>query len=115
MKFALVIFETDASRRRIQADRDAYRKAYEGWIAQVATTGKLVGGEAFDTEHTAAVTVRKAPDGTSTTTIAPAHDTEETLGGWFVVDVADRDEAVELAKALPTPETIEIRPILESA
>jgi hypothetical protein len=31
-----------------------------------------------------------------------------------VVEVADREEAVEPAKALPTPETIEIRPILES-
>lgn len=40
---------------------------------------------------------------------------EETPGGWFVVDVADRAEAVELARSLPTPETIEIRPLLESA
>lgn len=30
MKYALVIFETDESRRRIQADRAAYRKEYEG-------------------------------------------------------------------------------------
>ncbi|MFF4223538.1 YciI family protein [Streptomyces abikoensis] len=43
------------------------------------------------------------------------HADEETLGGWFIVDVADRKEAAELAKSLPTPETIEIRPILESA
>jgi hypothetical protein len=29
--------------------------------------------------------------------------------------VADREEALELAMSLPTPETVEIRPILESA
>ncbi len=34
---------------------------------------------------------------------------------WFTETAADRAEAVELAKSLPTPETIEIRPILESA
>jgi hypothetical protein len=115
MKYALVIFETDESRRQIQADRDAYRKAYEFWIGQVAAAGKLAGGEAFDIEHTTPVTVRKTADGSSTATEGPAHAGEETLGGWFVLDVADHAEAIELAKALPTPETIEIRPVLESA
>ncbi|MFG2023458.1 YciI family protein [Streptomyces sp. NPDC048825] len=115
MKYALVIFETEESRRSIQADRDAYRKAYETWIGQVAAAGKLAGGEALETEHIAPVTVRKASDGSPQVTEGPAQAGEETLGGWFVLEVADREEAVELAKGLPTPETIEIRPILESA
>ncbi|MEU3497025.1 YciI family protein [Kitasatospora cineracea] len=115
MKFALVIFETDESRRRIQADRAAYRKEYEGWIGDLAAAGKLVGGDALETEHTAPATVRTAADGTTTVTDAPAHTGEETLGGWFVVEVADRAEALELARSLPTPETVEVRPILESA
>ncbi|MET9410101.1 hypothetical protein ABZX90_30700 [Streptomyces sp. NPDC002935] len=46
-------------------------------------------------------------------TDGPAHPGEETLGGWFVIDV--REEAVELAKELGTLETIEIRPVLEGA
>ncbi|MBW8800890.1 MAG: hypothetical protein JF597_47265 [Streptomyces sp.] len=53
MKYALVIFETEESRRRIQADRAAYRKEYEGWIGGLAAAGKLVGGDALETEHTA--------------------------------------------------------------
>ncbi|WP_426365003.1 YciI family protein [Streptomyces sp. E-08] len=115
MKYALVIFETDESRRRIQADRAAYRKEYEGWIGGLAAAGKLVGGDALETERIAPATVRRTADGTRTVTDGPAHAGEETLGGWFVVDVADREEAVELARSLPTPETVEIRPILESA
>ncbi|MFF6786054.1 YciI family protein [Streptomyces sp. NPDC012510] len=115
MKYALVIFETDESRRRIQADRAAYRKEYEGWIGSLAAAGKLVGGEALETEHIAPATVRTKADGTSVVTDGPAQAGEETLGGWFIIEVADREEALELAKSLPTPETIEIRPILESA
>ncbi|REE97320.1 YciI family protein [Thermomonospora umbrina] len=115
MRFALVIFETDASRRRLRADRDAHRKAYETWIGEIAGAGKLVGGEALETDHTAPVTVRTVADGSTTATDGPVHAGEETLGGWFVIDVADRNEAVELAKTLPTGEAIEIRPILESA
>ncbi|MEV4253270.1 YciI family protein [Spirillospora sp. NPDC049652] len=115
MRFALVIFETDASRQAIQEDRNAFREAYQTWIGKVAAEGKLVGGEAFDTAGAGPVTVRKAADGTATAAHEPVFGAAETLGGWFVVDVADQDEAVELARALPTPETVEIRPILESA
>ncbi|MEV5201401.1 YciI family protein [Streptomyces sp. NPDC053720] len=115
MKYALVIFETDESRDRIQADRDTHRAAYESWIGRIAAAGKLIGGDALDTEQVAAVTVRKTADAAPTVTGGPAHPGEETLGGWFVIDVADREEAVELAKALRTSETVEIRPLLESA
>ncbi|MEU8486619.1 YciI family protein [Streptomyces sp. NPDC048641] len=115
MKYALVIFETDESRRRIQADRDTYRADYQNWIGKLAAAGKLVGGDALETENNSPATVRKTSDGTSSVTDGPAHTGEETLGGWFVVEVADLAEAVELAEALPTPETIEIRPLLESA
>ncbi|MFG3258237.1 YciI family protein [Streptomyces sp. NPDC048172] len=115
MKFALVIFETDASRRRIQDDREAYRKEYETWIGTLAADGKLVGGEALETERQGPVTVRTGLDGASEVTEGPAYGGKETLGGWFLVEVADRAEAVELARSLPTPETIEVRPVLESA
>ncbi|MGC5341277.1 YciI family protein [Streptomyces sp. DT171] len=84
-------------------------------MGSLATAGKLVGGDALETEHTAPATVRTAADGTSTVTDGPAHTGDETLGGWFIVEVADRAEALELAKSLPTPETVEVRPVLESA
>ncbi|WP_433854464.1 YciI family protein [Streptomyces kronopolitis] len=115
MKYALVIFETEESRRRIQAHRDAHRGAYEAWIGRIAAEGKLISGDALDTERITPVTVRKAADGAPTVTEGPVHAGEETLGGWFVVDVADREEAVELAKGLGTPETVEVWPLLETA
>ncbi|MFF0476521.1 YciI family protein [Streptomyces sp. NPDC004284] len=115
MKYALVIFETGESRRRIQAARAAYRKEHEGWIGSLAAAGKLVGGEALETEHTTPETVRTTVDGTPAAADGPAQAGEETLGGWFIIEAADREEAIELAGNLPTPETIEIRPILESA
>ncbi|MET9348300.1 YciI family protein [Streptomyces termitum] len=115
MKYALVVFETEASRRLIRADRAAYRKEYEGWIGALAAAGKLVGGDALETERTAPATVRAGADGARVVTEGPAHAGEETLGGWFLVEVADREEALALAASLPTPETVEVRPVLESA
>lgn len=115
MKYALVIFETDASRARIRADRDAHRAAYEKWIGELAAAGKLAGGDALDTETRGPVTVRTAADGSVSVTEGPVHGGEETLGGWFLLEVADHAEAVELARSFPTPEALELRPLLESA
>ncbi|WP_326673780.1 YciI family protein [Streptomyces sp. NBC_01257] len=115
MKYALVIFETDASRAQIQADRDLYRKAYETWIGETAAAGKLVGGDALDTGRRGATTVRKAENGVATVGEGPVHGGEETLGGWFVLEVTDHAEAVELACSFPTSEALELRPLLESA
>ncbi|MFD3423008.1 YciI family protein [Streptomyces decoyicus] len=114
MKYALVIFETDESRHQIRTARATHRAAYETWIGKIAAAGKLISGDALDTESTSVATVRKTTEAApSTVTDGPAHPGEETLGGWFVIDVADREEAVELAKELDTLETIEIRPVLE--
>jgi hypothetical protein len=119
MKYALVIFETDESRHRIRTDRAAHRAAYETWIGKIAAAGKLISGDALDTESASATTVRKTTETTeaapATVTDGPALPGEETLGGWFIIDVADRAEAVELAKELGTLETIEIRPVLQGA
>ncbi|WP_326716306.1 hypothetical protein OG758_45765 [Streptomyces sp. NBC_01474] len=34
---------------------------------------------------------------------------------WFVLEVSDHAEAIELTRGFPTPEALEIRPLLESA
>jgi len=48
-------------------------------------------------------------------TDGPFAETREQLGGYFIVDVRDLDEAIEIAGRLPSARqgTIEIRPILE--
>lgn len=114
MKFALVVIETSESKRLIQDNELEHRKSIEGWMAQQAATGKLISGKAFDVGEGAPVTVRHANGSVAVTEGAFTSDTE-TLGGYFIVDVADREEAVELARSWPTPETIEVRPLWVAA
>lgn len=111
MKFALVTLETSDSRRHIQEHREEHRKSIEAWVGEQAQAGRLVGGEAFETEAMDPVTVRHGAGGAASVTEGPAAGGDETLGGFFIIQVADRDEAVEVAKSWPTGETIEIRPI----
>ena len=111
MKFALVTIETEDSRRNILQDRAKHRKSIQAWMAEQARAGKLVGGEAFETEKTGPVTVRRDASGAVTVSEEPFAGQSETLGGFLLVDVADREEVVELAKSWPTGETIEVRPV----
>ncbi len=111
MKFALVTIETEQSRRNILEDRAKHRKSIEAWMAEQARADKLVGGEAFETEKIGPVTVRHDDSGAVTVAEEPFAGERETLGGFLLVDVADREEAVELAKSWPSGETIEVRPV----
>ena len=114
MRFALVIIENDRSRRSIHTDRSAHRAALEAWMRQHGEAGTLVGGEAFETERTTPVTIRRAQDGSSEVTDGPFAGKEETLGGYVLVEAPDMDAAVAVAKTWPASgETIEIRPIWE--
>ncbi|MGD6741464.1 hypothetical protein ACOKM3_06390 [Streptomyces sp. BH106] len=45
------------------------------------------------------VTVRTATDGTVSVADGPVHAGEETLGGWFLLEVTDHTEAIELARS----------------
>ncbi len=54
-------------------------------------------------------------DGKRLVTDGPFAETREQLGGYFIVDVRDLDEAIDLAGRLPGAHlgTVEIRPIME--
>ncbi len=51
LKFALVIIETEESKRNVLEDRAEHRKSIEAWMAEQGRAGKLVGGEAFETQE----------------------------------------------------------------
>jgi hypothetical protein len=111
VRFALVTLETQESRRHVREHRGEHNARLAEWMTKQAKAGKLLAGEAFETEHTGPVTIRRDGDGTVTVTEGPFTDGSETLGGYVILDVADRAEAVELAKTWATGETIEVRPI----
>ncbi|HZE39522.1 MAG TPA: YciI family protein [Stackebrandtia sp.] len=111
MKFALMIIETAESKRSIATDNAAHGGAIGKWMGELGATGKLVGGEAFDTVDRQPTVVRKSADGVAVSN-APFAGETETIGGYILVEAADEAEAVEIAKTWPTPETIEIWPVL---
>ena len=113
MQYALLIYQ-DAAFEREWADATDERK--QELYAQYGAFGKLlaernamVGGNELGLSHTA-TTVRKR-DGEAVVTDGPFAEVAEQLGGYYIVDAADIDEALEFARALPN-DVVEVRPVV---
>jgi hypothetical protein len=91
----------------------AITDAYGEWVKVMADKGSLQGGERL--RPTGDATTVRVRNGEVLTTDGPFAETKEQLGGYFVVDCGDLDEAIEAASQLPgaSSGSIEVRPIWE--
>jgi hypothetical protein len=119
VKYALLIYDDDAGWANLPDEEKAALRAEElpKWAAlfeELAKSDPDVSGHELDGRHTArVVSVR---DGERIVTDGPFAETKEALGGLFVVDLPDLDEALRLAALIPAAAgtgAIEIRPILQ--
>lgn len=87
--------------------------AYNAYSQMLRDRGAFVAGEALQ-PVTTATTVR-IRDGQTMTTDGPFAETKEALGGFYLIEAKDLDEALELGAACPgaTFGSIEVRPIIE--
>ena len=72
-----------------------------------------VGGEQLEDADTA--TTVRVRDGETLTTDGPFAETKEQLGGYYLIDCASLDEALEFAARIPAAErgAVEVRPLVE--
>jgi hypothetical protein len=92
-------------------DENVVLEEYGKFMAEMGERGVLLGGERLQSV-TDATTVR-VRDGEVLTTDGPFAETKEQIGGYFLVDCKDLDEAIEVAAKIPTARSgsIEVRPI----
>jgi hypothetical protein len=78
---------------------------------QGANQPALLGGNALEPTATA-TSIRHDANGEVTVTDGPFAETKEALGGYYLIDAADLDEAIAIAKQVPAPNGgVEVRPI----
>ena len=110
MRYLLLIC-TDETLDTRPDEATAMSDDYAAFMAEMGPRGVLQGGERLrPTSDATSVRVR---DGEVLTTDGPFAETKEQLGGYFLVDCADLDEAIEVASKIPTAKvgTIEVRPV----
>jgi hypothetical protein len=114
----LIYYGDDAAWAGLSDEEKAALRAAEmpRWTALFEELGKAdpgVIGKELDVRDTAKVV--RARDGERLITDGPFAETREILGGAFVIDLPDLDEAIRLASLIPsaTHGAIEIRPVLQ--
>jgi hypothetical protein len=96
-----------------EEQRAACYKESAGYAMELHASGKRV--SAAPLHPTSTATSVRTRDGKRIVTDGPFAETREQLGGFFLVDAANLDEAIEIAGTIPAGRwgTVEIRPVLE--
>jgi hypothetical protein len=91
---------------------------FEGLVAQclavdeeLRKSGQVIASEALQPVQTA--TTVRVRNGKVSTVDGPFAETKEQLGGFFLIDAQDLDEAIQVAAKIPSARlgSIEVRPI----
>jgi hypothetical protein len=114
MRYLLLINADESSVEAVSPEEaEATLAEYGAWMQECEGRGVLRGGERLR-PTTDATTVR-VRNGEVLATDGPFAETKEQIGGYFLVDCADLDEAIDLASRIPAARngSIEVRPIWE--
>ena len=114
MQYLLLIYENEKNWATMSQDESAQlMREYRAFTESIAQSGNYKGGNPLQATHTA-TTVRQR-NGKRQTTDGPFAETREQLGGYYLVDAKDLDEAIALAERIPAARTgsIEVRPIMQ--
>jgi hypothetical protein len=113
MRYLLLIYQEEPTEPFSGEEMQSDQAAYAAFTKDIRERGLFQAGEALEPTSTA-TTVRVQGDQTMTTD-GPFAETKEALGGFYLIDARDLDEAIEVAAGIPAARrgSIEVRPIWE--
>jgi len=115
MRYLLLIYDEESSwSTRSELDMQSMYAAYRAYSQELAASGVLRGGAELAPVATA--TTVRVRNGKVLTTDGPFAETKEQLGGYYLIDVADLDTAIQWASKIPSAlhGCIEVRPQTEN-
>ena len=116
MQYLLMIYRSEAELGKMDAAaRQQMLAEYGAFTQSIIQSGHFKAGDGLQ-PTTTATTVR-VRDGKTLTTDGPFAETREQLGGYFMIDAKDLDEAIAVAERIPMARrgTVEVRPVVELA
>jgi hypothetical protein len=113
MKYMLLIYGDENALD--DAEREACYRESTQLAHDLAETGKFITSSPL--EATALATSVRVREGKRLVTDGPFAETHEQLGGFFMIEARDLDEALAVAERIPMAKkgTVEVRPVIELA
>jgi hypothetical protein len=114
MRYLCLIYEDEKGFERMpKEEADAVFGEYFTFTEDIKSSGTLLAGEAL--QPTATATTVRVRNGKTQTTDGPFAETKEQLGGFYMINAKDLNEAIQVAARIPGARygCVEVRPIME--
>ena len=116
MKYMLILVGTEGEQQgeRTPEELQAVMDPWNRFTKEVVEAGAFVAGEGLY-PSSAATTLHHRTGGERIVTDGPFAETKEQVGGFYLLECKDLDEAIEWARKVPIGEgsSVEIRPVMD--
>jgi hypothetical protein len=114
MKYLCLIYDEEKKLEAMaRSEFDALMGEYFTFTKALRASGQYLGGN--DLQPTRNATTVRVRNGQTSTTDGPFAETKEQLGGYYLIEAKDLNEAIQIAARIPSAKigSIEVRPIQE--
>jgi len=114
MRYLCLIYDEESKIDAMSPDEsEAFMGEYFAFTDGIRQSGQYVVGEALQPVATA--TTVRVRNGRVSTTDGPFAETKEQLGGFYLIEARDLNEAIQVAAKIPSARigSIEVRPIVD--
>ena len=114
MKYLCLIYDEEKKLAAMpKSEGDAFMGEYFAFTEGIKKSGHYLGGNAL--QPVAAATTVRVRNGKVSTTDGPFVETKEQLGGFYMIDAKDLNEALQIASRIPSARFggVEVRPVID--
>ncbi|MGE0444692.1 MAG: YciI family protein [Vicinamibacterales bacterium] len=115
MKYLCLIYDEEAKLSAMsEQELGALMAEYGAFTEEIRKSGHFIAGHELQPTQTA--TTVRLRGGRLSTTDGPFAETKEQLGGYYLIEALDLNEALQVASRIPSARigSIEVRPVVES-
>jgi hypothetical protein len=112
MKYLCLIYDNESTWANMPQDQaEAMMGEYFAFTESIRKSGQYLAGEALQPVQTA--TSVRVRNGKLSTTDGPFAETKEQLGGFYMIEAKDLNDAIQVASRIPSARvgTVEVRPV----
>ena len=113
MKYLCLIYDEEKKLAGMsKAEGEALMGEYFAFTKDIQTSGHYLGGN--DLKPVGQATTVRVRNGRATTTDGPFAETKEQLGGYYLIEARDLNDAIQVAAKIPSARigAVEVRPIM---
>jgi len=114
MKYLCLIYDDESTWGKMPKEQaDAVMGEYFAFTDGIKQSGHYVAGDAL--HPTSSATTVRVRNGKVSTTDGPFAETKEQLGGYYLIDAKDLNDAIQVAAKIPSARygSVEVRPVVD--